>query len=167
MAVGPGNIGNGADDSQAAAQINTGYQPYYPSETQVGGYAGRNPWQSLQTDSSRIAAGTNQSGAVTNPGTNPYTVQNPYLQSYSDAVSMNAAGQQAGQQQISSMQNQMSQYPALPNEYGLGDTSQFQGAVPGSQSNPSYMTSPLSTTVPDSGSRGFNPWSLLGESNAR
>lgn len=51
-----------------------------------------------------------------------------------------------------------SSYPALPNDYGLGDTSGSSGAT--QQNNltqqPGYQSS-----------HGFNPWSLMGESNAR
>lgn len=55
-------------------------------------------------------------------------------------------------------------YPAMPNDYGLGDQT---GAIQGSAANPNYQNQPLTVTVPDTASRGFNPWSLTGESNAR
>jgi len=42
------------------------------------------------------------------------------------------------------------QYPAMPNNYGLGTP-----------------TSPITTVSQDAGSRSFNPWSLQGEANAR
>lgn len=53
-----------------------------------------------------------------------------------------------------------SAYPAMANDYGLG-------AIQGSAANPNYQNQPLTVTVPDTASRGFNPWSLTGESNAR
>lgn len=53
-------------------------------------------------------------------------------------------------------------YPAMPNQFGLG-----QGAVPGTASNPNYMTQKLTSPPGNESSRGFNPWSLMGESNAR
>lgn len=86
----------------------------------------------------------------------------------------NAAGQQAlaNSAQTTNIANQQmgamgdgSSYPAMTNAYGLG--SQESSAIPGSASNPGFGAQPISLTVPDTASRGFNPWSLTGESNAR
>lgn len=83
------------------------------------------------------------------------------------------AQQQGGQQAIpytDQMMAAQNQYPAYPNAYGLGgpidDVPQSQ-PIPGSPSNPDYMEKPGNVTATDSSSRGFNPWSLMGESNAR
>lgn len=54
-------------------------------------------------------------------------------------------------------------YPTMANDYGLGQTS----PTPGSSSNPGFAQQDISVTVPDSGSRGFNPWSLSGEALSR
>lgn len=87
-----------------------------------------------------------------------------------------AVGQntQQANQNIGALTEQMgnyggdgSSYPAMQNSYGLGNYGQQPTAIPGSASNPSYQTQPMNVVMPDSASRGFNPWSLQGESNAR
>lgn len=57
-----------------------------------------------------------------------------------------------------------STYPTMTNSYGLGTSS---APVVGSASNPSFNGQPITVDVPDTSSRGFNPWSLTGEANAR
>lgn len=51
-----------------------------------------------------------------------------------------------------------SAYPAMANAYGLGSQSNV-GAGVGSQ--------PINVSMPDTSTRGANPWSLVGESNSR
>lgn len=82
-----------------------------------------------------------------------------------------ATGTAQANQNISTLKGQQGQYagdanayPAMANSYGIGNTT---GAVPGQAAGPGYAQQPLNITMPDSGSRGFNPWSLQGESNAR
>lgn len=75
--------------------------------------------------------------------------------------SQNTSQERIGQ--LSSMAEGLGGYPAMPNAFGLGQT--FQ--VAGSQSNPEYLNQPINKVMPESSSRGFNPWSLQGESNAR
>lgn len=80
-------------------------------------------------------------------------------------------------------------YPAMTNSYNLGappsqptspvgplgpggtpiQNSQpaAQHPVAGNPSDPKFATQALSQAVSDSGSRGFNPWSMQGEANAR
>ncbi len=106
--------------------------------------------------------------------TNPWAVtsdtKNPYLAGFDSATDSALSGIPQVQKNIEGMQGQMnSQYPTYPNPYGIGSGSSQgdTGAVPGTASNPNYLTKPVSVTVPDSASRGFNPWSLTGESNAR
>lgn len=88
----------------------------------------------------------------------------------------------AGQSQDSQGQTQ-SQYPAMPNEYNLGNQSQNQlnsqattapaagttnqsmGQQSGGQ--PVAPSQPLTQQAGSESSRGFNPWSLIGESIAR
>ena len=53
-------------------------------------------------------------------------------------------------------------YPAMQNAYGLGSTP--SGAGMGSGSGGS---SPINISLPDTSTRGANPWSFQGESNAR
>jgi hypothetical protein len=57
-----------------------------------------------------------------------------------------------------------SAYPTMANDYNLG---QQTAPVPGAASNPDYSTKPITVTMNDSSSRGFNPWSLSGEATAR
>lgn len=54
-------------------------------------------------------------------------------------------------------------YPAMANDYGLGQAQPTSA----SSSSPGYASQDISVTVPDSGSRGFNPWSLQGEALSR
>lgn len=65
-------------------------------------------------------------------------------------------------------------YPAMQNPYGLGSvvgggTSGGGTPTPGSASAPSFNTTPVTSNqaATDSSSRGFNPWSMQGEANAR
>lgn len=78
---------------------------------------------------------------------NPYAMQDPTLATQAAPA---ATPNTTAQQQID--------YPAYPNQYGLG--SQIQ---PGSAES----TQEKQTPAPDDSSHGFNPWSLVGESNAR
>lgn len=87
---------------------------------------------------------------------------------------------QTGQQQNAPGQTQ-SQYPAMANDYGLGSG---QGATPNGPSQqpmaggnmmmqeqpggqPAPAQQPLTQQAGSESSRGFNPWSLIGESIAR
>lgn len=99
---------------------------------------------------------------------------NPWGQMLGGDTQAQMQGTQQANQNIGALQGQMgnyggdaSAYPAMQNSYGLGNMGQQPSAIPGSASNPSYQTQPINITMPDSGSRGFNPWSLQGESNAR
>lgn len=101
-------------------------------------------------------------------GSNPWEFM---LNQDSQAATQNTA---QANQNIGALTEQMgnyggngSAYPAMQNSYGLGNTGQQPQAIPGTASNPSYQTQPMNVTMPDSASRGFNPWSLQGESNAR
>lgn len=59
-------------------------------------------------------------------------------------------------------------YPAMANDYGLGQgTPQQPQAFAGSAAGPDYLQKPLTLNIDNSSSRGFNPWSTVGESNAR
>lgn len=53
-------------------------------------------------------------------------------------------------------------YPAMANAYGIGSSTSGAGA--GSDSSGS---SPINISMPDTSTRGTNPWSYQGESNAR
>lgn len=97
---------------------------------------------------------------------------NPYVQmTNADSAAGNAlnnSGNMVMQQEqslLSGYAGNGSSYPATTNDYGLGST-QSQ-PVAGSASNPTYGGQPITLTVPDTSSRGFNPWSLSGEANAR
>lgn len=52
-------------------------------------------------------------------------------------------------QQMSDFQSKLASYPSFPNQLGLGSQNPFGQAEPGATS------------------RGFNPWSLMGEANSR
>lgn len=96
---------------------------------------------------------------------NPNQMINPWAvqagQDTATAQGLQMGGQQGAQNAI----DMMGQYPAMTNSYGLGG--QQSPAVPGSASNPAFGAQPITVTVPDTASRGFNPWSLTGEANAR
>lgn len=104
-------------------------------------------------------------------GTNPWAINAQADQSAA------TEGIQGGLQNISDLQSQaaplMGAYPTFPNTYGIGSQSAFGGAQPPAQSPQQSLQintgaqPPQSPTPPDTGSRGFNPWSLQGESNAR
>lgn len=55
-----------------------------------------------------------------------------------------------------------STYPAMANDYGLGSQS-----APGNASAANYATQPVTLNLPDTNSKGLNPFSIQGESNAR
>lgn len=126
---------------------------------------------------------------------NPWGSPNPYLGGLASA-NQNAVTQTPGlQQNMSQLQNKISSlggqdsgngmatnnsYPAYANSYGLGtqvnQTSQAAPqnaapaptqATPGAASSPDYLMQALNATAQNVASRGFNPWSLTGEANAR
>ena len=103
--------------------------------------------------------------------TNPWAAPDPYAQAISQAtgnINNAYAGMDQSQMALQGLQNQQSQmtegYPAMSNAYGLG---QQVDPMAGAASNPDYATNPITVPVPDTASRGFNPWSLTGEANAR
>lgn len=100
-----------------------------------------------------------------NPAANPWnqTLANDSAQGQ-QAIANSQQTTALANQQLSSM-GDASAYPAMTNAYGLGSSQ--SSAIPGSASNPAFGAAPLTIAVPDTASRGFNPWSLTGESNAR
>lgn len=58
-----------------------------------------------------------------------------------------------------------SAYPAFGNQYGLGGALPSGGQPSAAMSD--YSGQGVTVNVPDTSSRGFNPWSIQGESNAR
>lgn len=97
------------------------------------------------------------------------TTLNPYmLQMQQDQAAQGPLMQQAQTSMLGAGQA-MSSYPSYPNQYGLGSQNPASGqgqAAPGT----SYGAPPqpqLTQNAQDNTSRGFNPWSLIGESNAR
>lgn len=62
-------------------------------------------------------------------------------------------------------------YPAMQNSFGLGSPPTPAAAPTPAPTNgasdPNFAVKSLSTAVSDSGSKGFNPWSMQGEANAR
>ena len=90
---------------------------------------------------------------------------NPYAaQATADTNAANQA-QQYSQSNIQAMQGQFDKaagnYPSFPNTFGLGNSQGLGGAQATGPQGP--VTQPGN----DSGSRGFNPWSLVGEATAR
>ncbi len=63
------------------------------------------------------------------------------------------------------------QYPSYPNQFGLGSQNPNSGfGTPTPQSGDSgtaFASTPITVNTPDTTSRGANPWSFIGESNAR
>lgn len=82
---------------------------------------------------------------------NPWSMQQTAIP---EGVSL---GQQASQEASAAVKTS---YPALPNDYGLGDTTSSTGAATSQSKN-------LTQAPGMASSHGFNPWSLMGESNAR
>lgn len=84
---------------------------------------------------------------------------------------------QTGQPQTNPGQTQQptqSQYPAMANDYGLGSGQGMaqpqmgqQGMTPQPGGQPDPTQQPLTQQAGSESSRGFNPWSLIGESIAR
>jgi hypothetical protein len=100
--------------------------------------------------------------------------KNPWMDVASSDATMAQEGIQQGQGKIESMQGQLESYqqqsgayPSFPNSGGFGSQNPFAG-TPEEQGKPSMnVPSQNSSPLPDSGSRGFNPWSLEGEANVR
>jgi hypothetical protein len=131
--------------------------------------------------SSGMADGLSSQGGSTQNSPSPWggaapaaSSNNPYLNAYAQSSAQLYPAQMAAQQQMGNIQSQQqSGYPAYPNAYGLGNTSSFTQA-PNYQANPaaqsapaSYQAQPVDISATDASSRGFNPWSLSGEANAR
>lgn len=102
--------------------------------------------------------------------------QNPYSQMLNTDGPAGQAIQNANAQSTSAIDSQINAYggtpadgggnpayPTMANSYGLGTSA----PIPGSASNPAFGSQPITVSVPDTSSRGFNPWSLTGEANAR
>ncbi len=124
-----------------------------------------NPWGDPTTQQAPISPWLNQptqygqDGMAQVPTLNPWNGPNPFA----DGSGAQAQGATQGVQQ--NLQNTLNQYPAMPNSYGLG--SQPSDPIAGAASNPDFNAQPITVAVPDTASRGFNPWSLSGEANSR
>lgn len=101
---------------------------------------------------------------------NPYASTNPNAQAPINTAPQQNYNYSTGQYDPSSA----SSYPTYPNDAGVGSQAPFSGStqtpttpMAGSSSNPGYLAQSINVQVPDTSSRGFNPWSLTGESNAR
>lgn len=62
---------------------------------------------------------------------------------------------------------QASTYPALPNAYGLGQVQQQQQQPAAAPVDPYAQQKQQNQQMMTDSSRGFSPWSGIGESNAR
>lgn len=85
-----------------------------------------------------------------------------------DGSALGSDAAQIAAQTTNSQQNQ-SQYPAYGNQYGLGGaiSPPPSGAAPNTAQSDYTGGQGVTVNVPDTSSRGFNPWSIQGESNAR
>lgn len=119
-------------------------------------------------------AGPGSSGFTTQTPTTGTTPVNPYTNPNADP-NMGATTSAWSQQQASaaatgtpaaSTPQSGSSYPAYSNPYGLGSP---VTATPTSQpaGGNAYSAQGVTVNIPDTSSRGLNPWSLMGESNAR
>lgn len=54
-------------------------------------------------------------------------------------------------------------YPTMANDYGLGQGAESLDPA----SSEGGMQKPITVNMNDTSSKGFNPWSMMGESNAR
>lgn len=101
--------------------------------------------------------------AVQNFGANPWGTMMG-----ADAGRVNQ-GTSQGNKNIDSLGQQYNNvnqgYPAMQNSYGIG--APVGGSIPGNASAQGFGAKPITNNATDSASRGFNPWSLSGESNAR
>lgn len=157
-----------------------------------GGFASPNP-----TDMNGIALDPNkqQTGSptpgFTGPTTGPqgqtagyvqplqYTPQvNPFINEATQVNKQAQADTGYATSNLSSLQMKqaMSQYPTLPNAYGLGNSQQFRASPQGpgpalTGENAIAPTGPMAGNLTQSStnqsSTGFNPWSLVGEASAR
>lgn len=117
-----------------------------------------------------IFAGTSK---YENPGAaegNPYSASNgqdsAWAAQQGGVSAQNLAAQTA---QTNPTDPGSSNYPAYPNSFGLGNSGGLGGASPsqGVQTPSSYSQNGVTVNVPDTSSRGFSPWSMVGESNSR
>lgn len=123
----------------------------------IGGGGAPKPPQMLSFDPSVYGS---------NPWDQTVAQDTNYQQNVSQQNQMNLQGLNS---QLTAMGGQAvtdpssgSSYPAMQNSYGLGGTPPVAGAGTGSQGS-----SPINIAMPDSSSRGANPWSFQGEANAR
>lgn len=151
-------------DSQQLSK-NSSYMPdnYFVSGNGVAGGQG--------VINSPDAQGGNTAEIIQGPGTN--------LAGNQGQGSAPGLGVPGG---LNNQDTNASTYPTMQNSYGLGTNGatspvggtpanaiqpQAQSPIPGNASDPNYAVNSLSAAVSDSGSRGFNPWSMQGEANAR
>lgn len=134
--------------------------------TELSGWEGPVATRAVEPDTNPYM----RSGGQSNYFSNPFASSTAQMQSQvpdMQARSNDRVTQMYGKLNSFDQNSSGSQYPAMQNAYGLGGPMDQPEAVPGTASNPNYMEEGLTTTMPDSGSRGFNPWSLTGEANAR
>lgn len=147
-----------ASGPAATAPGATGANPYTPpagTKNDANGYAiadqtnfGSNPWDTQLSGDMNAQASLNQNAQMNATNlTNQATAMGA-----STAPGMTTSNG--------------SNYPAMSNSYGLG-SSINSPTMPVGNSGNNYAQNPINISMPDSSSRGFNPWSLTGESNAR
>lgn len=179
------------DFSQITNQINQAWAASQNPQPAPG----TNPWGTVsQADGNgrEKQAGSMQAltwdpvtGDGWGPGGQMTPGKNPYAGALGQANSSYLSQAPGIQQNMSQLQGQINKgqqgqsgsgYPAYTNSYGLGSTpqppagagGQDQSAVSqGMASNPDYLKDALTASAQSVASRGFNPWSLTGESNAR
>lgn len=105
---------------------------------------------------------------------NPYSATSITPQGGTDPLGLNSA---AGVQPIQAptfaapTTTLNYQYPTYPNAAGLGSQNPSSGlgapAPSAGSSNSNYTTEPVTAPNPTASSQGANPWSWLGEANAR
>lgn len=106
-------------------------------------------FQSLMDSKPQITPGSNGYQAMLDT----QVAANPWTGLAASDAGMAQSGALQGQANVAGLQGQMDQYQAQSTPYPS-----FPAAL-------SQAPSPQPT--PDSGSRGFNPWSTIGESNSR
>lgn len=136
-----------------------------------GSFAGFNGAQLLAMSQPQVAPppttqGAEASGYATPVPTPDQNTSNPYAAQGTTDASAIAANTASAQNNINSAQSAQSSYPAFPNSYGLGGST---AAAPAAASAPqgAYSSGAVTVNVPDTSSRGFSPWSMVGESNSR
>lgn len=139
-----------------ATGVAAGGTPSAPGQTSTNPFA---------TNFSGVQPGTGKGTGYAAVNVNQGQVENPWGAMLAKDTATQIADTKQAQQNISTLDSMKSDYPAMPNAYGLGAPVANQPTDNSSAS--AYAQKPITSPEGSGASGGINPWSLQGEATAR